>query len=134
MAYAFYITGQLCDILKVSFSNPFASYRWWFHHFSQHWQLWSHTSAWQTASCGGNIAKSLFFKTEYRNEKEKCCLWDTNQGPLVQHACITAHDTCLWHVGGLSNIPQTKYWVAPLVLINKLNYLMDHLLVFYIPA
>ena len=32
----FYITDQLCDILKVSFSNPFASYRWWFHHFSQH--------------------------------------------------------------------------------------------------
>ena len=36
LAYAFYITGQLCDILKVSFSNPFTSYRWWFHHFSQH--------------------------------------------------------------------------------------------------
>ena len=52
-------------------------------------------------------------------------LGDSNQGPLVQHACITAHDTCLWHVGGLSNIPQTNYWVAPLVLINKLNYLME---------
>ena len=47
----------------------------------------------------------------------------------------TVHGTCLWHVGGLSNIPQTNYWVAPLVLINKLNYLVEidcHLLVFYI--
>ena len=59
------------------------------------------------------------------------------QGPLVQQACITAHDTCLWNVGRLSNISQTNYWVVPLVLINKLNYLMEidcHLLVFYIPA
>ena len=44
------------------------------------------------------------YKKEPRNEKEKCCPWDSNQGPLVQHACITAHDTCLWHVGRLSNI------------------------------
>ena len=62
-------------------------------------------------------------------------LGDSNQGPVVQHACITAHDTCLWHVGRLSNIPQTNYWVAPLVLINKLNNLMEidcHLLVVFI--
>ena len=62
-------------------------------------------------------------------------LGDSNQGPLVQHACITAHDTCLWHVGGMlvgCLTYQTNCWFAPLTLHKKINYLMEidcHLLV-----
>ena len=37
---------------------------------------------------------------------KKVVLQGIEPGPLVKHACITVHDTCLWDVGGLSNIPQ----------------------------
>ena len=80
---------------------------------------WSHT--WIVLS----HLKRLIFQSHCFSKLslEKCYSGKSNPGPLVQHACITAHDTCLWHVGGLSNILQTNYWVAPLMLINKLNYI-----------
>ena len=114
----FYITGQVSDILKVPFSNPFASYSGGFIISANidnreaiqvctkqplieglsHYKLSRdsyYICRYPYSLLKGYISKSLFLKAEPRNQKEKCCPWDSNQGPLVQHACITAQDTCL---------------------------------------